>query len=273
MGSDNYNIHFASNLSMSVTQVDLSSLTGQPQEPLPKKKREKPQPLKIEYDPKYKCEIGVDEAGRGPLFGRLYVAAVVLPKDGSFQSDGIRDSKKITSKKKIVELSNYIKQHSLAWHIEFIESELIDQINIRQAVLKGMRECIRQCLCQIREKSDGDGDATKDVFLLIDGNDFPPYIQFDETTDTMQTVPHETIPAGDNTYVAIAAASILAKVARDAYIDDLCSKYPLLGQRYGIDTNMGYGTKKHLDGILEHGITQWHRKTYARCDTAKINPL
>lgn len=242
---------------------------------LVKKTREKPQPLKMEYDSKHKYEIGVDEAGRGPLFGRLYVAAVVLPKDGSFNPDGIRDSKKITSKKKILALSDYIKTNSLAWHIEFIESDVIDQINIRQAVLKGMRESARQCLCKIREKTLSQQQLinSTDVFLLIDGNDFPPYIEFDETTDSMRTIPHETIPGGDNTYVAIAAASILAKVARDTYIEELCLQYPVLGERYGLDTNMGYGTKRHLDGILEHGITQWHRKTYGRCNTAKLNVI
>ena len=210
-----------------------------------------------------KIEIGIDEAGRGPLFGRLYVAAVVLPKDGSFDFSNIRDSKKITSKKKIAELAEYIKNHSLAWHVEYVESLEIDAINIRQSVLKGMRECIRHILEKVGT----------DVFLLIDGNDFTGYPLFDETTNTLTDIAFETVPGGDNVYVSIAAASILAKTERDQYIRDLCVKIPELDAKYGLAKNMGYGTKLHLDGILEHGISQWHRKTYGRCKDAKLNNL
>jgi ribonuclease HII len=220
--------------------------------------------LNMFYQPD-KIEIGIDEAGRGPLFGRLYVAAVVLPKDGSFDFSNIRDSKKITSKKKIVELSDYIKNHSLAWHVTFIESLEIDSINIRQSVLKGMRECIRNILEQIETQTD--------VFLLIDGNDFTGYPVFNETTNTLTDIPFETIPGGDNLYVSIAAASIIAKVARDEYIRDLCESIPELDAKYGLAKNMGYGTKNHLDGILQYGISQWHRKTYGRCKEAKLNDL
>jgi ribonuclease HII len=208
-------------------------------------------------------EIGIDEAGRGPMFGRLYVAGVVLPKD--FDSKGIRDSKKI-SKKKLLGLSEYIKTHALSWHIHYIESDMIDNINIRQAVLQGMRECARQNIANIQKDVNS-------FLLLVDGNDFSPFLVYDETTDIMKTVPHETITGGDDLYVAIAAASILAKVARDAYIEELCQQYPFLSQYYGIDTNMGYGTKTHLEGIRNHGITKWHRKTYGCCKTAKMLEL
>ena len=212
-----------------------------------------------------KIEIGIDEAGRGPLFGRLYVAAVVLPKDGSFDFSQIRDSKKITSKKKIAEIAEYIRSASLAWHVEFVEALEIDAINIRQAVLKGMRECIRHILEKI--------GLGADVFLLIDGNDFTGYPVFSEETGELTSLPFETIPGGDNVYVSIACASILAKTARDQYIRDLCESIPELDAKYGLAKNMGYGTKNHLDGILEHGISQWHRKTYGRCKEAKLNDL
>ena len=210
-------------------------------------------------------EIGVDEAGRGPLFGRLYVAAVVLPKDNSFDFREMRDSKKITSKKKITELSEYIKQHSEAWYIHYIEADEIDQINIRQAVLKAMRECIRHVSLQIQEKI-----KNPILFLMIDGNDFPPYIVFDEETNEMKTIPHETIPGGDNLYVSIACASILAKVERDRYMMDLCDQYPKLKEKYGLDTNMGYGTKEHMSGIEKYGISQWHRRTYGKCKESRL---
>jgi ribonuclease HII len=211
---------------------------------------------------KEKIEIGIDEAGRGPLFGRLYVAAVILPKDGSFDFSQIRDSKKISSKSKMSQLSEMIKQKSLFWHITFIESLEIDQINIRQSVLKAMRECIHQLLEKLN---------TTNVFLLIDGNDFLPYNVFKE--DNIINIPHETIPGGDNLYASIACASILAKNARDDYIQELCEIIPELKTFYGLDKNMGYGTKQHLEGILTHGISSYHRKTYGRCKDAKINDL
>jgi ribonuclease HII len=217
--------------------------------------------LSLSYSIDNDIEIGVDEAGRGPLFGRLYVAGVILPKDGSFDYSEIRDSKKITSKKKISQLSEYIKQKSTAWYIHFIDADEIDAINIRQAVLKAMRECIRMLLLQKKDEKE------EKICLLIDGNDFPPYIQYDNEKDTIHTIPHVTIPGGDNLYVAIACASILAKTARDAYILDLCEQYPVLKKNYSIEKNMGYGTKTHLEGIQKYGITEWHRKTYGICKT------
>ena len=219
--------------------------------------------LSLSYSIENDIEIGVDEAGRGPLFGRLYVAGVILPKDGSFDYSEIRDSKKITSKKKISQLSDYIKQKSIAWYIHSIDADEIDEINIRQAVLKAMKECIRVLLLQINTQRDK-------ICLLIDGNDFPPYIQYDNEKNTIYTVPHVTIPGGDNLFVAIACASILAKTARDAYILDLCEQYPDLKIKYSIEKNMGYGTKVHLEGIRKHGITEWHRKTYGICKTSEI---
>jgi len=225
--------------------------------------------LSYKYNTENHIEIGIDEAGRGPLFGRLYVAAVVLPEDSTlFQNPDIKDSKKIKNKKKINILSDYIKEHAAAWAIHYIEHDVIDKINIRQAVFQGMHECIRQIVSRLEINP-----ITQKTFLLIDGNDFKPYSIFDNSTDTLFTVPYETIEAGDNTYIAIAAASILAKCARDNYIQELCQQYPQLSERYAIHKNMGYGTKAHLDGILQHGITQWHRTTYARCNGSPYNPL
>jgi ribonuclease HII len=218
------------------------------------------------YDPSNNLEMGVDECARGPLFGRLYVAATILPKNEDFKHDEMKDSKKIKSRKKMRELSDYIKEHAIAWHIHFIEADVIDEINIRQAVLKGMKECIKQVLLKV--------DITaKNTFIVIDGNDFTGYTIFDNDTQMIREVPYTTVEQGDGKYTFIAAASILAKNAHDEYILDLCKEHPGLITRYGLDTNVGYGTKKHLEGIIEHGITQWHRKTYARCKEAKYSPL
>lgn len=223
-------------------------------------------PLARIYDPSNNLEMGIDECARGPLFGRLYVAATILPKNEDFKHDEMKDSKKIKSRKKMRELSDYIKEHAIAWHIHFIEADVIDEINIRQAVLKGMKECIKQVLLKV--------DITaKNTFIVIDGNDFTGYTIFDNDTQMIREVPYTTVEQGDGKYTFIAAASILAKNAHDEYILELCEEHPELITRYGLDTNVGYGTKKHLDGIVEHGITQWHRKTYARCKEARYSPL
>ena len=217
--------------------------------------------LAAKHDANNKYEIGVDECSRGTLFGRTYVAAVVL--DDNFDHSKMCDSKKIHSQKKFLELATYIKQNAVAWSIEFIEPWEIDQINIRQAVLKGMREAIRQVLDKLVEIRE---DAPQHTLIMVDGNDFSNYVY------GLMTIPYITVVKGDNTYSAIAAASILAKQAHDQYILELCAaQFPSLSTRYGLDSNMGYGTKKHLDGIREFGITKWHRKTFGICRDAVVN--
>ena len=224
------------------------------------------------YNPANRWEIGVDEAGRGPLFGRLYVAGVILPKADSFRHADMKDSKKFSSHKKRKEVADYIREHALAWHVQYISESVIDEINIRQAVLRAMHECCRQCIRQIEQAHPGT-DPSRDVFLLIDGNDFTPFRMFDETLESMVEIPHETVESGDNTYTPIAAASILAKVAHDEYIAELCGQYPELDLYYGIGKNKGYGTKQHLDGIREYGTTQWHRTSFGICKTAPKNHI
>ena len=199
-------------------------------------------------------EIGVDEAGRGPLFGRVYTAAVVLPKDNTFNHELMRDSKKITSKKKIKELAEYIKEHAITWSVQWEDGKIIDKINIRQCVLTSMHKSIKQCIQSLN---------THNVQLLIDGNDFKPYTYIEN--DQIEHCPHVTIKGGDNMYTSIAAASILAKVSRDEYIAELTEQYPELQERYGIASNKGYGAKRHMEGIMTYGITEWHRKTYGIC--------
>lgn len=230
----------------------------------PKRTRNVQQPLKHFYDELNDIEIGIDEAGRGPLFGRLYVAGAVLPKfDADFKYHILKDSKKFHSPKKIKEVEEYIKTHAIAWHVSFAEAEEIDAINIRQAVLKHMRECCRVLLEKTRAFELQNNN--KKILLLVDGNDFPIYTKYDEEKQELVQIPATTVEGGDNTYCSIASASILAKVARDEYIEDLCTQYPDLDEKYGLRSNKGYGTRAHLDGIKTHGITQWHRKSYAPC--------
>jgi len=215
--------------------------------------------LNIYYDERPDIyEIGVDEVGRGPLFGRVYTASVILPKDMNFNHFKMKDSKKFTSKKKIEEISEYIKQYAIAWEISYEDENVIDEINILQATQKSMHVCIKKIMQPL-------GLHNKNCMLLIDGNYFKPIIHFNKTQGILETIPHICIEGGDNKYTSIAAASILAKVARDKYIDELCSLHPELIENYSINSNKGYGTKKHLDGILKYGITVWHRKTFGIC--------
>ena len=212
-------------------------------------------------------EISIDEAGRGCMFGRVYIASVILPKNPElFSGVDIKDSKKFSSKKKIHEMADYIKEHALVWNIEYIEADVIDRVNILSSVMKGMHTCISE---SISKTTNIDHNMTN-FMAVIDGNYFKPYGYFDNTTNEFQYMEHVTVEKGDGKYMAIAAASILAKTARDDYIIEMCNQYPILSEYYGLNTNMGYGTKAHMEGIQKYGITQWHRRTFGCCKTADV---
>lgn len=248
-----------------------------------KKKRVPREPLPPFYNTeKYEYEIGIDEAGRGPMFGRLYVAAVVLPKDGSMNFESLRDSKKI-SKRQLPCIYDYILEHALAYHVTYIEASEIDEINIREAVMKAMHICAKEIINKIETLTIKNYDfATTDkvmtsnkekYFLMVDGNDFNPYHHKFSNHDSSTRISYETFTQGDNTFANIAAASILAKVSRDNYIHALCKKHPALIGFYAMNEHMGYGTKKHLDAIKIYGITQFHRRSFGCCKHAKFNVL
>jgi ribonuclease HII len=227
------------------------------------------------YDPNASgFELAMDEAGRGCLFGRVYVACVVLPKCPElFCGNDIKDSKKFSSTKKINEVAEYIKQNAFVWHVAYVEPDIIDEINILQSVMRGMHECIRETKQKICEKL-GHVISINDCMAVVDGNYFTPFRAFDETAGCICEMPNVTVEKGDAKYMAIAAASILAKTERDKHVEYMCEQYPILAERYGFDTNMGYGTKTHLDGIREHGITQWHRRTFGQaCKTAILTEI
>ena len=210
-------------------------------------------------------ECGIDEAGRGPMFGRVYAGLVVLPKDDSFDHLQMKDSKKFHSKnKKIIEqVAEYIKENAIAWAVEYEDEQTIDEINILQATQSAMHKCIKTVLTKIPDLQQN--LQLENILLLVDGNYFKPYTVLNKTKTKMETIRYQMIEGGDNKYTSIAAASILAKVARDTYINDLCALNPELIEHYGIDSNKGYGSKKHMDGIKQHGITKWHRKTFGIC--------
>jgi ribonuclease HII len=219
----------------------------------------------------HKYEVGVDEAGRGPLFGRVYTGAVILPlpnTESTFDFSLLKDSKKFNSDQKIREVSDYIKEHAVAWAISYEEAAVVDSLNIRRATLQCMRKSINTLIdahIEDMEQLDRPRPFTEDYLLLIDGNDFIPLGKYNEEMDQIDTYTHVCVVDGDNTYACIAAASILAKVARDDYIEKLCDQYPVLDEMYSLRGNKGYGAIKHMDGIREHGITQWHRRSYGIC--------
>ena len=197
------------------------------------------------YYMKNMLEAGIDEAGRGPLFGRVYVAAVILPQDNSYNHSLMRDSKKISERKRMIAY-DYIKEHAIDYSITFVDEQRIDNINILRATQEGMHKAVSQ-LSVIPEH------------LIVDGNHFETYLQ------NGRLIPYTCFEGGDDKYTPIAAASILAKVERDKYIVELCDKYENLEDYYNLRQNKGYGTVKHREGIKRHGITQWHRKTFGIC--------
>ena len=177
-------------------------------------------------------EAGCDEAGRGPLAGSVFAAAVILPKD--FHHPLLNDSKKMTEKSREI-LRPIIEQEAIAWAVEEVTAEEIDTINILNASIAGMQRAVRR----LEAKPD---------FLLIDGNRFKPFDGYR----------YQCVVKGDATYASIAAASVLAKTYRDEYMRNLAKEYP----QYGWERNMGYPTKEHVDAIIAHGYTPHHRKSF-----------
>lgn len=181
-----------------------------------------------------KIFIGLDEAGRGSLAGPVVVAGVILPKD--FQSDIVKDSKKLSEKKR-KEAFELIKREAISWSVSFIGPEDIDDLNILQATMKGMHQCLTEL----------EGEYNH---ILVDGNYFKPF----------KEVEHDCIIKGDNTYYSIAAASILAKVSRDEYMKKLHLSHP----QYDWCGNKGYGSSAHIQKIKDIGYTEHHRKSFLK---------
>ena len=200
------------------------------------------------YYQKDKLELGLDEAGRGCLLGPVCVAAVILnPDEDVLPLTPIRDSKKCSQSRREY-LREYIESVAISYSVQFVSEKDIDKLNILQATMKGMHLCIDD----IRKNLDVDT-------LLVDGTYFPFYMN-----DDFEAIDHYCIAGGDDIYQSIAAASILAKTYRDEYIRGLADKNPILHQ-YGVSSNKGYGTSQHIQGIKEHGITEYHRKSFRPC--------
>jgi len=199
--------------------------------------------------------VGVDEVGRGTLFGNVVACAVILPE--TFPDDTylqIKDSKKLSFKKRKM-LAEYIKKNAVAYGIGVISPEEIDRINILRASIKAMHIA----LYQVMEKS-------KFTKIIVDGNHFTPIIPNNDNNDDY-IIDYECIPKADNTYLNVAAASIVAKDFHDNEILELLEKEPDL-HKYDLKNNMGYATLKHRTAIDNHGIHRLHRKTFRSCANA-----
>lgn len=183
-------------------------------------------------DLNYIC--GIDESGRGCLSGPVFAAAVILPKD--FESELIRDSKKLSEKKRL-QAFELIKEVAISWGCYFIEPSVIDKINIQEATYLAMINSVNKL-------------NVKPEHLLVDGNRF---------TDKLD-IPYTCVVKGDDKYLSIAAASIVAKVTRDGYMKEIHNQYP----NYAWDSNKGYGSKKHIETIRQYGITEQHRKSFLK---------
>lgn len=215
----------------------------------------------------FEYQIGVDEVGRGPLFGRVYSACVILPKRPDFKYELIKDSKKFSSKKKMLEVYEYLIANLDFYSVSYIDEKSIDKYNILNASHQAMHGAINGLIEKYSSMINIDR-----CLLMVDGNNFKPYCRFIDTSNVITQVNHVTIEGGDNKYCNIAAASILAKVEHDRYIEELCKQYPKLDELYGLNSNKGYGTRRHIDGIKKYGISTWHRQSFSTCKNQPINP-
>ena len=186
----------------------------------------------LQYMEPGRLEAGCDEAGRGPLAGPVYAAAVILPQD--FHHPLLNDSKQMSRKARET-LRPIIEAEAIAWAVVAVEAEEIDRINILKASIIGMQRAVKS----LKVRPD---------FLLIDGNKFIPFDGY----------PYKTVVHGDATYASIAAASVLAKTWRDERMEQLSRQYP----EYGWDHNAGYPTPEHIEAIKRYGYTPEHRKSF-----------
>ena len=177
-------------------------------------------------------EAGCDEAGRGCLAGAVFASAVILPPD--FVCEELNDSKQLTEKQR-ADLRPIIEKEALTWATGIVFPDEIDRINILNASFLAMHRALDQL-------------SVRPQHLLIDGNRFKPY----------KDIPHTTIVKGDGKFLAIAAASVLAKTHRDEYMMRLHEEFPC----YDWNNNKGYPTKKHRDAIRQFGATPYHRKSF-----------
>ena len=206
------------------------------------------QKMSSEYKLRYKdddaVEVGLDEAGRGCLFGRLYVGAVVFSNDREdffdhgAELNSIKDSKLLTKRRRDI-LFDYIQECALDKAVAFAEAEEVDRLNVLQTDLTTMHRALDSLQVPVER-------------VLVDGDHWRPY----------KDTEGYAIVDGDAQYLAIAAAGILAKVSRDRWVEEMIAAHPEWDTHYNLGSNMGYGTAAHMKGLTEHGITDHHRRSF-----------
>ena len=197
------------------------------------------------YYNKGDIEAGIDEAGRGPLIGPVYAAAVILDPDMELH-EWLNDSKKMSRKRREI-VREFVEENAVMYAVASEDEKVIDKVNILNATYSAMHRTL-------------DNLGIEPDHIIIDGNRFIPYI-----TENGEYIPYTCIIGGDSKYASICAASVLAKENHDDYIKSLCEQYPELDDRYGLLSNMGYGAQKHMDGIRKYGVSRFHRKSFRPC--------
>lgn len=196
-------------------------------------------------------EAGCDEAGRGPLAGSVFAAAVVLPPD--YSNATLNDSKQLSEHQRYA-LREVIEREAIAWAVAEVTAEEIDRINILQASILGMHRALNGLNGSGEQVVARGGQLITPEHILVDGNKWKPYVP----EGGLMEIPARTVVKGDATYMSIAAASVLAKTYRDDYMLRLNEQYPM----YHWDENKGYPTQAHYEAIREHGVTPYHRKSF-----------
>lgn len=210
------------------------------------------------YDFSEQIIIGVDEAGRGPLFGPVYTGALVLPNENILDRSKLKDSKKFTSKKKINAIYEEILGSCNYHGIDFADVEEIDKYNILQATQRSMHRSLTKLIQKLL--NDYDESIFDKILIYVDGNYFNTFKYF--YNNQFYILKHKCIVKGDSLSKEISGASILAKVSRDMYIEDFINDHPDYNEKYGLLSNKGYAAKVHIQGIKEHGYTPYHRKSF-----------
>lgn len=194
-------------------------------------------------------EVGIDEVGRGCLFGPVCTCAVYVPASVEIpETLKIRDSKKTTPKQRQKIMEFVLNTPSIKFETCLIDNTRIDEINILQATFEGMHKAI-------------DSLKIMPEHLLVDGNNFRIYTN----PKTGEIIPHKCVKQADDKYLHVSLAANIAKYTRDLWIEKLCQMNPVLDEYYSLSSNKGYGTKSHMEGIRQYGITRYHRQSFSPC--------
>jgi ribonuclease HII len=194
-------------------------------------------------------DAGLDEAGRGCLYGSVFAGVCIMPPlDSGYDLSLVKDSKRFSSRPARAAAAAYVRDTAIDWAVGHATAREIDVANVQEATYIAMHRAVAKL-------------TVRPDLLSVDGDKFKPYIVMMDDGE-YDSIRHRTIVKGDATHACIAAASILAKTAHDEYIASMCMTDPSLELRYGLLRNMGYGTATHMDGLAAHGTADGHRRSF-----------